>query len=215
MKFLHVEEPVSSEPESDASEVRDPLSTYLREVSKHPLMTREEERATALRARIGGDTDAAQRMVLSNLRLAVKIAIDYRGQFNVLDLIQEGNMGLVRAVAKYDPDKGTRFSTYASFWIRAFILKFLMDTWSLVKIGTKDSQRKLFYSLNREKQRLERAGITPSARILSPNLDASQADIEDMEQRLYHRDVSLEAPQHGDGESPHGYLRERRRYRRR
>ena len=199
MRFARLDDQPPPEQESETPEIYDPFKAYLHEVSKHPLMTREEERATALRARMG-DPDAAQKMVLSNLRLAVKIALDYRGQFNVLDLIQEGNMGLVRAVAKYDPDKGTRFSTYASFWIRAFILKFLMDTWSLVKIGTKDSQRKLFYSLNREKQRLERAGITPSARILSDNLDASQADIEDMEQRLYHGDISLEAPQHGDGD---------------
>ena len=200
MRFARLDEEPLPEQESETPEIYDSFKAYLHEVSKHPLMTREEERATALRVR-NGDPDAVQKMVLSNLRLAVKIALDYRGQFNVLDLIQEGNMGLVRAVAKYDPEKGTRFSTYASFWIRAFILKFLMDTWSLVKIGTKDSQRKLFYSLNREKQRLERAGITPSTHILSDNLDASQADIEDMEQRLYHGDISLEAPQHGDGDS--------------
>ena len=200
MKAAHLENPVSSEAESDASEVRDPLSTYLREISKYPLMTREEERETALRVQMNGDGDAAQKMILANLRLVVKIAIDYHSHLNLLDLIQEGNMGLVRAVQKYDPEKGTRFSTYASFWIRAFMLKFLMDTWSMVKIGTKDSQRKLFYSLNREKVRLERAGITPSTGLLARNLDASPAEVEDMEQRLYHGDVSLEAPQHGEGE---------------
>ncbi len=201
MKLLHTEDSVPAEPESEGSEVRDPLSTYLREISKYPLMTREEERETALRIRIEGDREAAHKMVLANLRLVVKIAIDYHSHLNLLDLIQEGNMGLVRAVDKYDPEKGTRFSTYASFWIRAFMLKFLMDTWSMVKIGTKDSQRKLFYSLNREKERLERAGITPSSGLLAHNLDASTREIEDMEQRLYHSDVSLEAPQHGEGES--------------
>ena len=102
-------------------------------------MTREEEREMAQRVRMEGDKDAEQRMVLANLRLVVKIALDYRSHLNLLDLIQEGNMGLVRAVGKYDPERGTRFSTYASFWIRAYMLKYLMDSWSMVKIGTKDS----------------------------------------------------------------------------
>ena len=200
MTFLHSEDSIPSEPESETSEVRDPFSAYLHEVSKYPLMTREEEREMAQRVRMEGDKDAGQRMVLANLRLVVKIALDYRNHLNLLDLIQEGNVGLVRAVRKYDPERGTRFSTYASFWIRAYMLKYLMDSWSMVKIGTKDSQRKLFYSLNREKEKLERSGIIPFTEVLADNLKVSTADIEDMEQRLYHGDVSLEAPQHGDGD---------------
>ena len=201
MAFLHSEDPISSEPESETPEARDPFTAYLHEVSKYPLMTREEERETARRVRMEGDKDAGRRMVLANLRLVVKIARDYHNHLNILDLIQEGNMGLVRAVGKYDPERGTRFSTYASFWIRAYVLKYLMDSWSLVKIGTRDSQRKLFYSLNREKEKLERSGIIPSAEVLADNLKVSSADIEHMEQRLYHGDVSLEAPQHGDGDA--------------
>jgi RNA polymerase sigma-32 factor len=201
MTFLHSEDSTPTEPESETSEVGNPFTAYLHEVSKYPLMTREEEREMAQRVRREGDKDAGQRMVLANLRLVVKIALDYRNHVNLLDLIQEGNVGLVRAVGKYDPERGTRFSTYASFWIRAYMLKYLMDSWSMVKIGTKDSQRKLFYSLNREKEKLERSGIIPSAEVLAGNLKASTAEIEDMEQRLYHGDVSLEAPQHGDGDA--------------
>ncbi len=197
MTFLHSEDSILSE--SETSEVRHPFNAYLREVSKHPLMTREEEQEMARRVRTKEDKDAEQRMVLANLRLVVKIALDYRSHLDVLDLIQEGNMGLVRAVRKYDPERGTRFSTYASFWIRAYMLKYLMDSWSMVKVGTKDTQRKLFYSLNREKEKLERSGIIPSTEVLADNLKVSTSAIEDMEQRLYHGDVSLETP-HGDAD---------------
>jgi RNA polymerase sigma-32 factor len=186
---------------SDTSEIPDPFRTYLHEISKYPLMTREEERETAQRMRMGGDKDAGQKLVLANLRLVVKIALDYHSHLNILDLIQEGNVGLMHAVRKYDPDRGTRFSTYASFWIRAYMLKYLMDTWSMVKIGTKDSQRKLFYSLNREKEKLERSGITPSVDLLADSFEVSTAEIEDMQMRLHNWDVSLEAPQQEDGES--------------
>jgi RNA polymerase sigma-32 factor len=185
--------------DSTPTEVCDPLRTYIREISTHPVMTREEEHEIALRVRTDGDKEAGQMLVLANLRLVVKIAHEYHNH-DLLDLIQEGNVGLVRAVKKYDPDKGTRFSTYASFWIRAYILKYLMDSWSLVKIGTKDTQRKLFYRLGREKEKLERSGIDPSAEVLAENLEVRTKDIEDMEQRLYRGDVSLEEPQHGDGD---------------
>jgi len=161
-------------------------------------MRREEERAIAQRVRMG-DKEAGQKMVLANLRLVVRIALHYRSHPNPLDLIQEGNIGLMHAVGKYDPEMGIRFSTYATFWIRARMGRYLMDTWSMVKIGTTDSHRKLFYSLKREKERLERSGVIPSARLLADNLDTTALEIEDMEQRLYHLDISLEAPQREDG----------------
>ena len=187
-------------PTPETSEVLDPIRFYLREISKYPLMTKEEEREMAERVRMKGDKAAEQKLVLASLRLVVKIARDYHSRLNMLDLIQEGNMGLIYAVRKYDPQKETRFSTYASFWIRAYMLKYLMDSWSMVKIGTKDSQRKLFYRLNREKDKLERSGIIPSDDLLADNLEVSIAEIEDMEMRLRNRDVSLEASPHGDGD---------------
>ena len=148
---------------------------YLHEISKHPVLTKDKEREIAERIRVFNDKKAEQELIVANLRLVVKIALDYYSyHLNILDLIQEGNIGLLRAVQKYDVTRGTRFSTYASFWIRAYVLKYLMDSWSIVKVGTKDSQRKLFYGLNKEKEKLEKLGITPSAQILADHLDVSE-----------------------------------------
>ena len=192
---------VGRENGQETSERLDPFRMYLYEISKHPVLTKEEERQIADRIRRLGDKAAEQKLVVANLRLVVKIALDYYSyHLNVLDLIQEGNVGLLRAVRKFEPERGTRFSTYASFWIRAYILKYLMDSWSIVKVGTKDSQRKLFYGLNKEKEKLEKAGITPSVELLADHLDVSAADIEDMEKRLYNGDVSLEDQLFGGGE---------------
>lgn len=179
--------------ESDATERVDSFRLYLHEISKHPILTKEKEREVAERIRLYNDKKAEQELVVANLRLVVKIALDYYSyHLNVLDLIQEGNIGLLRAVQKFDVTKGTRFSTYASFWIRAYVLKYLMDSWSIVKVGTKDSQRKLFYGLNKEKEKLEKMGITPSAQMLADHLEVSEADVEDMERRLHNGDISLE-----------------------
>jgi RNA polymerase sigma-32 factor len=192
MEFLRAEDSISSKPETEG---RDLFAAYLREVAKHPRITEEEEREIAQRTR-KGDKEAEQRMVLANLRLVVKMAFRYRGHRNLLDLIQEGNVGLVRAVGKFDPERGTRFSTYASFWIRSYMLKYLMNTWSVVKIM--DSRKTLLHLLDRKKEKPERSGIVPSSGFLSDSFEASALEIEDIEQRLYHGDVSLEAPQHGD-----------------
>ena len=134
------------------SSSKDSLHLYLREVSRFPMLKPDEEFDLARRVQKTGDSDAAFRLVSSHLRLVVKIAMDFQRRWmqNVLDLIQEGNVGLMRAVNKFDPDKGIKFSYYAAFWIRAYILKFIMDNWRMVKIGTTQAQRKLFYNLNRE-----------------------------------------------------------------
>ncbi|MDO5484535.1 MAG: sigma-70 family RNA polymerase sigma factor, partial [Desulfovibrionaceae bacterium] len=165
---------------------RDSLHIYLREVSRFPLLKPEEEHALALRVRDHNDADAAFRLVSSHLRLVVRIAMDFQRRWmqNVLDLVQEGNVGLMRAVNKFDPDKGIKFSYYASFWIKAYILKFIMDNWRMVKIGTTQVQRKLFYNLNRERQKLIAQGFDPDAAMLSERLGVSEEQINEMDQRL-------------------------------
>ena len=178
----------------------DPLKKYLAEVSKHPVLSREDELEISMGVYDRKDREAAQKLVISNLKLVVKIALEYYNTYlNILDLIQEGNVGLLHAVKKYNPYKGTRFSTYASFWIRAYILKHIMDSWSLVKIGTTQSQRKLFYKLNKEKRKLEAIGVFPAPQLLASNLDVKVEEVEDMQKRLAYGDLSLEAPIGDDG----------------
>ena len=177
------------------------LKTYLSEISRHAVLTREEELEVAEKAHRYKDHEASQKLVTSNLRLVVKIALEYYTTYlNVLDLIQEGNVGLLHAVKKFNPYRGTRFSTYSSFWIRAYILKYIMDSWSIVKVGTTQSQRRLFYRLNKEKRKLEAAGVFPAAQLLAETLDVKVAEVEDMEKRLSHSDVSLEHPAYAEGE---------------
>ena len=141
----------------------DPLQRYLMEISQYRLLTREEEINLAKRIQETGDRDAAYVLVTSNLRLVVKIALEFQRIWmqNLLDLIQEGNIGLMQAARKFDPYKNVKFSYYASFWIKAYILKFIMDNWRLVKIGTTQGQRKLFFKLKKEKQNLIDQGFDP------------------------------------------------------
>ena len=173
----------------------DSLRLYLREISRFPLLKPEEEHALAVRVRDHNDTDAAFRLVSSHLRLVVRIAMDFQRRWmqNVLDLVQEGNVGLMRAVNKFDPDKGIKFSYYASFWIKAYILKFIMDNWRMVKIGTTQVQRKLFYNLNRERQKLIMQGFDPDTAMLSERLGVSKEQITEMDQRMAATDLSLNA----------------------
>lgn len=183
--------------------VQDNLQLYLREVSKFPLLEPDEEVALARRVRDTGDSEAAFRIISSHLRLVVRVAMDFQRRWmqNVLDLIQEGNVGLMRAVNKFDPDKGIKFSYYATFWIKAYILKFIMDNWRMVKIGTTQAQRKLFYNLNKERQKLISQGFDPDERTLSEALGVSVEQVVEMQQRLDTSDLSLDMPTNGDDNS--------------
>ncbi len=181
----------------------DPLQRYLAEISNYKLLTREQEKELGIQVREHGDKEAAYRLVTSNLRLVVKIALEFQRVWmqNLLDLIQEGNIGLMQAVKKFDPYKNVKFSYYASFWIKAYILKFIMDNWRLVKIGTTQGQRKLFFKLKKEKQKLIDMGFEPKPKLLSERLGVSEREIVDMDQRLDGWDVSLDAPLKEDSDT--------------
>ncbi|MGC3997010.1 MAG: RNA polymerase factor sigma-32 [Anaeromyxobacter sp.] len=179
----------------------DPLRAYMAEVQRHPVLSREEEHALAVRYRETGEVDAAYRLVAANLRLVVKIAHEYRRTaFQLLDLIQEGNMGLMQAVKKYDPWKGVKLSSYAAWWIRAYIIRFIMENWRMVKLGTTQAQRKLFFNLAKEREKLLARGIEPTPRLLARNLDVEEKDVEEMAARMAADDLSLDAPVGPDGE---------------
>jgi RNA polymerase sigma-32 factor len=179
----------------------DPLRAYMAEVARHPVLSRDEEHALAVRYRETGDVDAAYRLVAANLRLVVKIAHEYRRTaFQLLDLVQEGNMGLMQAVKKYDPWKGVKLSSYAAWWIRAYIIRFVMDNWRMVKLGTTQAQRKLFFNLAREREKLLARGIEPTPRLLARNLQVEVKDVEEMSARMAADDLSLDAPLRGEDE---------------
>jgi len=178
------------------------LHRYLQEISQYELLSREETEELAVRFQETGDPDAAYRLVSSNLRLVVKVAMDFQKYWmqNFMDLIQEGNVGLVQATKKFDPYRGVKFSYYAAYWIRAYILKFIMDNWRLVKIGTTQAQRKLFFSLNKEKKLLESQGFKPEVKLLAERLNVKESEVIEMGLRMDNWDVSLEAPVRSDSE---------------
>jgi RNA polymerase sigma-32 factor len=179
----------------------DPLRAYMAEVQRHPLLSREEEHALALRYSESGDVDAAYRLVTSNLRLVVKIAHEYRrSAFSLLDLIQEGNLGLMQAVKKYDPLRGVKLSSYAAWWIRAYIIRFIMENWRMVKLGTTQAQRKLFFNLAKEREKLLARGIDPTPRLLAKNLRVEEHEVEEMTARMAGEDLSLDAPLGNEGD---------------
>ncbi len=186
------------------------LATYLREINKFPLLSVQEEQDLAIRYRETGDVEAAHKLVVSNLRFVVKVAYEYSAYgLRMADLVQEGNIGLMQAVKKFDPQKGYRLISYAVWWIRAMIQNYILKSWSLVKIGTTQAQRKLFYKLAQTKRALSRfVGESPhlseqAQQSIAKVLNVRSEDVGEMEVRMKGRDASLNVPLHEDSSDTH------------
>ena len=196
------DEPDPAEGASGALVPFDALQSYLSEIRRYPLLTREEEHELAIQYKQFGDIEAAYKLVKSNLRLVVMIAREYERAFrNLLDLVQEGNIGLMESLKNFDPYRGVRFPSYAVWWIRAYIIRYLMNNWRMVKLGTTQAQRRLFFNLQKEKEKLEAEGFVPAAKLIAQRLDVKEAEVVEMTQRLSGRDLSTDAPM-GHGEAP-------------
>ncbi len=173
----------------------DPLNRYLAEIRRFPLLTREEEAVIARRYIKERDPNDAYRLVTANLRLVVKIAYEFaRATKTVLDLIQEGNVGLMEALKNFDPKHGTRFPSYAVWWVRAYIYRYLINNWRMVKIGTTQAQRKLFFNLRKETERLEAQGFKPLPLLLAHRMGVKESEVREMQERMGPSEVSLDQP---------------------
>lgn len=193
---------VSEATVSDGLVPADPLQKYLAEVRRHPLLEADEEHALAVLWKEDGDREAARQLVTANLRLVVSIARRYERAFrNLLDLVQEGNIGLMEALKNFDPYRGVRFPSYAVWWIRAYVIRYVMNNWRQVKLGTTQAQRKLFFNLQKEKDRLEREGFSPDPKLIADRLAVKPSEVIEMDQRLSGRDLSVDTPVGDSGES--------------
>jgi len=197
-------EPAATEaqeaPEGGALVAFDPLARYLAEIRRFPLLSREEEIEIAKHYQETQDPADAFRLVTANLRLVVKIANEFaRASRNLLDLIQEGNIGMMEAVKHFNPYRGIRFPSYAVWWVRAYIIRFLMNNWRLVKVGTTQAQRKLFFNLKKESERLEAEGFGAQPRLLAQRIGVKEGEVREMQGRLGHSELSLDQPA-GEGD---------------
>lgn len=181
--------------------IRDPLGRFMAEIRRYPRLSEEEERRLGRAVREGGDMDAARRLVVHNLRLVVAIANQYRRAWaNILDLFQEGSVGLMEAVKRWEPSLGPRFGSYAAYWIRAYLLKFLMTNSRLIHVGNTRAGRKLFFRLERERQKLLASGFDPTPKLLAAKLDVKEEDLEEVGRHLDSREVSFDPRSSGDAD---------------
>jgi RNA polymerase sigma-32 factor len=181
----------------------DPLGRYLSEIRRFPLLSREEENVIARRYAESHDPADAYRLVTANLRLVVKIANEFaRASRNLLDLIQEGNVGLMEAVKNFDPYRGIRFPSYAVWWVRAYLYRYLINNWRLVKIGTTQAQRKLFFNLRKETERLEAEGFVPQPKLIAQRMGVKESEVREMQDRMGQNEVSLDQPVSAGDDTP-------------
>lgn len=182
-------------PQETGLTTTDPIALYLQEIRQYPLLSKEDEFELAVKYKETGDREAAQKLITSNLRFVVKVATDYsKFGAKLIDLVQEGNIGLMQALKEFNPYKGVRLITYAVWWIRGHIQEYLMRQYSMVRIGTTQSQKKLFYQLQKQKAELESMGMGSDVKLLAGRLNVSEADVRMMSQRMSGRDVSLDQP---------------------
>ena len=186
----------------------DILTAYLNEIRQYENLTENEEQELAIKLRETNDSDAAYRLTTSHLMLVVRIAMTFRRQWqNMMDLIQEGNIGLLKAVKKFDPFRGVRLSSYATWWIRSYILKYMLDNWRLVRVGTTNNRRKLLYNLRKEKEKLENQGFTPTPKLLAEHFGVEESDVIDVQASLGVGDISVETPmREGEEATPAMFL---------
>ena len=205
-KDVQVIDPVGQEPDGPPSDKAlvpfDSLQRYLTEIRRYPILTREEEHDLAVQYKEFGTIEAAYKLLTSNLRIVVMIAREYEKAFrSLLDLIQEGNVGLMEALKKFDPYRGIRFPSYAVWWVRAYIIRYVMNNWRMVKIGKTQAQRRLFFNLLKEKEKLEAEGYTPGPKLLAQRLDVKEGEVIEMDQRLSNRDLSTDVPIGGEDDT--------------
>ncbi len=178
---------------------RDPFYAYLQEVRKYPALTEEEEKELAIRYKETGDLESAYKLTTANLMLVIKIAMTFKREWqNLMDLIQEGNVGLMKAVKNFDPFRGVRLSAYATWWIKSYILKHILDNWRLVRVGTTNARRKLLFNLKREKEKLEREGFDPTTKLLAERFGVEETEVIDVSASIGAMDVSIDTPAHPD-----------------
>ena len=174
---------------------RDPFYAYLQEVHKYPTLTEEEEKELAIRYKETGDLESAYKLTTANLMLVIKIAMTFKREWqNLMDLIQEGNVGLMKAVKNFDPFRGVRLSAYATWWIKSYILKHILDNWRLVRVGTTNARRKLLFNLKREKEKLEREGFDPTTKLLAERFGVDETEVIDVSASIGAMDVSIDTP---------------------
>jgi len=177
----------------------DPFAAYLQEAKRYPILSEEVEKELAIRLQETGDVDAAYQLTTANLMLVVKIAMTFKREWqSLMDLVQEGNVGLMKAVKNFDPFRGVRLSAYATWWIKSYILKYILDNWRLVRVGTTNSRRKLLFNLKKEKERLEREGFDPSTKLLAEHFGVDEGEIIDVEASIGAVDVSMDTPTRAD-----------------